>query len=102
MAQLSRISPSTRIPKQEVKKHRHHFLKVVAFSYSLFSEEVGAYAWVDNAPVAVLSTAHELGLEVVKIRKHPETKTINAKRAREAIGVAEKEMPIPICIDDYT
>ena len=69
----------------------------MAFSDRLFSEEVGAHAWIGNEPVAVLST--ELGSEVVKIREHPGTKTINAKRAREAFGDAEeKELPILIIL----
>ena len=40
------------------------------------------HAWIDNA-VTVPSTVHELGSEVVKIRKRPGTKSTNAKRMRE-------------------
>ena len=63
---------------------------------------MGAHAWIDNAPVTVLSTVHELGSEVAKTRKRPGIKSTNAKRTREAFGDAEeKAMPIPFCIDDY-
>lgn len=94
--------PELKIPKQEVKKHEYHSLKTMVLKDSLFSEEVGAHAWIDNAPVTVLSTVHELGSEVAKTRKRPGIKSTNAKRAREAFGDAEeKEMPIPRCIDDY-
>ena len=39
----------------------------------------------------VLSTVHELGSEVVKIRKRPGTKSMNAKGEREAFGAAEEK-----------
>ena len=88
--------------KQEVKKRGYHTLKTIVPKTALFSEEVGVYAWMDNAQITALSTVHELGSEFVKTRKRPGTKSTNAKRARVAFGDAEgKEMPIPLCIDDY-
>ena len=87
-------------PKQDVKKHEYHTLKTMVLKDTLFSEEVGAHAWIDNAQVTALSTVHELGLEVAKTRKRPGIKSTNAKRARVAFGDAEgKEMPITLCID---
>ena len=92
----------TKTRKQEVKKHEYHTIKTMALKDNLFSEKVGAHAWIDSAPVTVLSTVRELGSEVAKTRKRPGIKSTNAKRAREAFGDAEeKEMPIPLCIDDY-
>ena len=52
--------------QQEVKKPEYYTLKTMVLKDSLFSEEVGAHAWIFNAPVTVLSTEHELGSEVVK------------------------------------
>ena len=39
---------------------------------------------------------------VERVRKRPGKKSTNAKKAREAFGGAyAKEMPIPLCIEDY-
>ena len=47
-----------------------------------------------------MSTVHQLGSVVERVRKRPR-KSTNAKKAREAFGGAyEKEMPIPLCIED--
>ena len=94
-----RIQAKTR--RQDVKKHKHHTLKTMVLKETLFSEEVGAHAWIDNAQVTARSIVHELGSEVAKTRKRPGIKSTNAKRVRVAFGDAEGEMPIPLCIDDY-
>ena len=49
-----------------------------------------------------MSTVHQLGSVVERVRKRPGKKSTNAKKAREAFGCAyEKEMPIHLCIEDY-
>ena len=85
------LPPQLKIPKQEVKEHEYHSLKAMVLRDNLFLEEVGAHAWIDSAPVTVLSTFHERGPEVVKIRKRPGTKSTNEKRAREAFGDARRK-----------
>ena len=64
-------------------------LKAIALKDNLFSEEAGAHAWIDNAPVTVLSTVHDLGSEVVKIRERPGTKNTDAK-VREKLSVMQR------------
>ena len=49
-----------------------------------------------------MSTVHQFGSVVEMVRKRPEKKSTNTKKARGAFGDAyEKEMPIPLCIEDY-
>ena len=49
-----------------------------------------------------MSTVHQLGSVVERVRKRPGKKRTNAKKAREAFGGAyEKEMPIPLCIEYF-
>ena len=59
----ARFPPELKIPKQEVKEHEYHSLKTMVLKDNLFSEEVGAHTWIDDAPVTVLSTVRELGSE---------------------------------------
>ena len=69
---------------------------------SHFNQEVGAQTWIDNAPVTIMSTVHQLGFQVERVRKRPEKKSTNAKKAREAFGDSyEKEVIIPLCIGDH-
>ena len=77
-------SSQAKTPKQEVKKHQYHSLKTMLLKDTLFSDEVGAYAWIDNAQVTAPSTVREPGPEVAKTRKRPGIKSTNAKRARVA------------------
>ena len=66
-----------------------------------FNQEVGAQTWIDNAFVTIMSTIYQLGSVVEMVRKRPGKKSTNAKQAREDFGDAyEKEMPIPLCIED--
>ena len=47
-----------------------------------------------------MSTVHQLGSVLERVRKLL-WKSTNTKKAREAFGGAyEKEMPIPLCIED--
>jgi len=57
---------------------------------------------VDNAPVTILSTVHDFESQQERLRKQQGKKSTNAKKAQEAFGnLQEKEMMIPLCIDDY-
>ena len=50
-----------------------------------------------------MSTVHQLGSVMEMVRKRPGKKSTNAKKVREAFGDAyEKEMPIPLYIEDYS
>ena len=53
-----------------------------------FNQEVAAQTWIDNAPVTIMSTVHQLGSVVERVRKRPGKKSTNAKIARETFGGA--------------
>jgi hypothetical protein len=61
--------------------------------------------WMDNGPVTMLSTIHEItGPESRKVtkRKRPRYTSTNANKVREVFGdEVEKFLPIPTVIDDY-
>ena len=57
---------------------------MVVLKDNMFSEAVGAHTWIDNAPVTVLTTVHELGSEAMKRKE---------RRAREAFGDAGNNWP---------
>ena len=91
-----------KIPKQDFNKHAYHSLKTMILKDPHFNEEVGAQTWIVNAPVAIMSTVHQLGTMMDRVGKRPGKRSTNAKKAREAFGGAyEKEMPIPLYIEDY-
>ena len=49
-----------------------------------------------------MSTVHQLGSVVERVRKRPGKNSTNAKKAREAFGGAyAKEIPIPLGVEDY-
>jgi len=49
-----------------------------------------------------MTTVHRLDGELLRNRKRPGKKSTNVKRAREAFGHdQQKEIPIPVCFDDY-
>ena len=49
-----------------------------------------------------MRTVHQLRSVVERVRKGPGKESTNAKKAREAFGGAyEKEMPIPLCTEDF-
>ena len=57
--------------------------------------------WFDIAPVTILSTVHELESPQKRLRTCPGQKRTNGKKAQEAFGdLQEKQMMIPLCIDD--
>jgi hypothetical protein len=94
--------PELKIPKHDIGKYEYHALKVLTVKDSLFGQLVGAHLWFDNAPVTILSTVHDFESQQERLRKRPGKKSTNAKKAREAFGdLQEKQMMIPLCIDDY-
>ena len=87
---------------QDVNKHKYRSLKTMMLKDPHFNREVGAQTWIYNAPVATMSTVHQLGSVVKMVKWRPGKKSTNAKKAREAFGDGyEKEMLIPLCIEDY-
>ena len=64
-----------------------------------------AILWMDNAPVTMLTTIHELeGDEwrVAKTRRRPRETSTNGATVRRVFGdMPVKELPIPKVIDDY-
>lgn len=64
-----------------------------------------AILWMDNGPVTMLSTIHEInGNEnrIERIRRRPRETSTNATKVRAVFGTASKKsLPIPIVIDDY-
>ena len=86
----------------DIGKHEYYALKITVVKDSIFQEEVGAHLWFDNALVTILSTVHEVGSKKERRRTRPEKKSTNAKKARQAFSEEqEKELMIPLCIDDY-
>ncbi|CAB4385768.1 unnamed protein product [Rhizophagus irregularis] len=69
-------------------------------------DNVLAILWMDNAPVTMLSTIHQIynGNEnqIERIRRRPRETSTNAVNVRAVFGTASKKsLPIPIVIDDY-
>jgi hypothetical protein len=96
------LTPELKILKQDIGKYEYHALKVLTVQDSLFGQLVGAHLWFDNAPVTILSTVHDFESQQERLRKHPGKKSTNAKKAWETFGdLQEKQMMIPLCIDDY-
>ena len=91
-----------KIPKQNIAKFEYHSSKARVVTDPIFNQQVGVLLWFDNAPVTIMTTVHRLDAEVLRNRKRPGKKSTNAKRAREAFGEdQQKEMPIPVCFDEY-
>ena len=60
--------------------------------------------WVDQGPVRLLTTKHEVNDEevVIKLRRKPRETSLNAANVRVAFGEeSRKELPIPVIINDY-
>jgi len=94
--------PELKIPKQDIGKYEYHALNVLTVKDSLFGLLVGAHLWFDNVPVTILSTEHDFESQQERLRRRPGKKSTNAKKAWEAFGdLQEKQMMIPLCIDDY-
>ena len=71
-------------------------------------DEVAIMLWMDNAPVSMMTTIHQLkgrGSEVQKERRRPGLKSSNAAGIRKSKIFDEGEwrtlLNIPRCIDDY-
>jgi hypothetical protein len=92
-----------KIPKSEVGKHEYHSTKITVLFDSIFRMAVGFLLRIDNAPVSMMTTVHDLNKTVQRLRKKPGKKSSNAKAALENFeeNDYEKEMPIPVCVDDY-
>jgi len=94
--------PDHQIPTQDVGKFEYHALKVLTIKDNLFDQLIGAHLWLDNAPVTILSTVHDIHSQQELLRAQPGRKSTNVTKAREAFGnVQEKEMMIPLRIDHY-
>lgn len=67
--------------------------------------DVLAILWMDNGPVTMLSTIHQInGNEnrIERMRRRPRETSTNAAKVRAVFGNASKKsLPIPIVIDDY-
>ena len=68
--------------------------------------EVLAVLWMDNAPVTMLTTVHNIHgskSHVDTERKRPRNTSSNAAGVRQLFGEGEfvKPLSIPSCIDDY-
>lgn len=68
-------------------------------------DDVLAVLWMDNGPVTMLSTIHQIhGIEnrIERNRRRPRETSTNATKVRSVFGNASKKtLPIPIIIDDY-
>lgn len=68
-------------------------------------DDVLSILWMDNGPVTMLSTIHEItGPEnrIDKERRRPRVTSTNATKVRQVFGDAVKKiLPIPKIIDDY-
>ncbi|PKY32993.1 hypothetical protein RhiirB3_394451 [Rhizophagus irregularis] len=69
-------------------------------------DNVLAILWMDNGPVTMLSTIHQIdnGNEnrIERIRHRPRETSTNAVKVRAVFGTASKKsLPIPVVIDDY-
>ncbi|CAG8653014.1 9600_t:CDS:2, partial [Paraglomus brasilianum] len=68
-------------------------------------DDVLAVLWMDNGPVTMLTTIHEItGNEnrVERVRRRPRETSTNATKVRAVFGTASKKaLPIPCIIDDY-
>ena len=59
---------------------------------------------MDNGPVTMLSTIHEINgnNRIERIRRRPRETSTNAVKVRSIFGTASKKaLPIPCVIDDY-
>ena len=66
--------------------------------------EVLVILWMDNGPVTMLSTIHEINgnNRIERMRRRPRETSTNAVKVRAIFGTASKKsLPIPCVIDDY-
>jgi len=68
-------------------------------------DDVLAILWMDNGPVTMLSTIHQINGDenrIERIRRRPRETSTNANKVRAIFGsLSKKSLPIPIVIDDY-
>ncbi|PKY44186.1 hypothetical protein RhiirA4_418837 [Rhizophagus irregularis] len=68
-------------------------------------DNVLAILWMDNGPVTMLSTIHQINGDenrIERVRRRPRKTSTNAAKVRTVFGNASKKsLPIPIVIDDY-
>ena len=75
------------------------------FRSGMIIRDVGVLWWFDNTPVTIMTTIHSLigeTSEIARRRKRPGRKSTNAKRVLAEFGEDyEKELQIPVAINDY-
>jgi hypothetical protein len=68
-------------------------------------DDVLAILWMDNGPVTMLSTIHQVNGDenrIERVRRRPRETSTNATKVRAIFGTASKKsLPIPVVIDDY-
>ena len=65
-------------------------------------DNVLAMLWIDNGPVTMLSTIHEINSKVSKERRKPRETSTNSRKVTSVFGSASRKiLPIPKIIDDY-
>jgi hypothetical protein len=68
-------------------------------------DDVLALLWIDNGPVTMLTTIHEINEpqhRIQRLRRRPRITSANATKVRNIFGdEVRKELPIPIVVDDY-
>src|SRR5436305_9466172 len=69
-------------------------------------DSVLAILWMDNGPVTMLSTIHQIDNEnenrIERVRRRPRETSTNAVKVRAVFGtLSKKALPIPVIIDDY-
>ena len=84
------------LKKEKEKKNEWDFLKGVVI------DNVLAMLWIDNGPVTMLTTIHNIDSKVSKERRRPRETSTNSKKIKSVFeGAARKILLIPKIIDDY-
>ncbi|KAF9079247.1 hypothetical protein BGX27_006734 [Mortierella sp. AM989] len=95
---------TTRFPK-ELKIYKGDKLDWNTLSAVVVDEKVFAILWMDNGPVTMMSTIHEIVGDpsfITRNRRRPRETSTNAKSVRAAFGGNPcADLLIPKIIDDY-
>ena len=88
------------------QKLDYHFLTEIKVGVTVGNGGVLAILWMDNAPVTMLTTVHNIHgskSHVTTDRKRPRDTSSNAAGVRQLYEPNEfvKPLSIPTCIDDY-
>ena len=84
------------LKKEKEKANEWDYLKGVIV------DDVLVMLWIDNGPVTMLSTIHNLDDKVHRERRRPRETSTNSKKVRSVFeNTARKSLPIPKIIDDY-